>query len=103
MEANPAKLFVGNLSWKVRDNDLIELFGQYGNIVKAEVVMDKFNRNHSRGIAFVEFDDPEAAQAAIKALHETEFFERKLLVNVSEPPKKRDFGGGRGSDRGYRI
>ena len=97
-EVNPAKLFVGNLSWKVRDNDLRELFSQYGEVVKAEVIMERFNPNRSRGIAFVEFADVESAEKAIEALNETEFFERKLMVNVSQPPAKREFRHG-GNDR----
>ena len=94
---NPAKLFVGNLSWSVGDEDLKELFGQYGEIVEAKVITERFNPSRSKGIAFVEFTDAEAAQRAIEALNEAEFFERRMIVNVAQPKRengdRRSFGG----------
>lgn len=83
------KLYVGNLEYGVRDNDLNELFAQFGQVVSANVVMDKFNPNRSRGYGFVEMSTEEEAQAAL-SLHDQEFKGRKLVVNEARPPKSEE-------------
>lgn len=75
------KIFVGNLDWGIRDDKLEELFSEFGNVVKADVVMDKFEPNKSRGFAFVEFEADEAAQKAIEAMNGKEVEGRALTVN----------------------
>ncbi len=97
---NPAKLFVGNLAYTVRDEQLEELFGQYGELVEAKVLLERQFGNQggrparSRGMGFVTFADEAAAQAAIEALHDQEFEGRKLIVAVAKP--KTEGGGNRG-------
>lgn len=92
--ANPAKLFVGNLAYAVSDEQLKELFSQYGEIVEATVLKEKqYGRSdrppRSRGMGFVTFATPEAAQAAVAALHEQDYEGRPMIVEVAKPPKPR--------------
>ena len=98
-EANPAKIFIGNLSWGVREDDLTALFGQYGTIADVKVIMEKYNPNRSKGMAFLEFTDAEAAQAAIEALHDYELDGRKMIVAPAQPKGDRD-DRDRGNNRG---
>ena len=78
------KLFVGNLDWSVRDDQLRELFEEFGTLVKAEVVMDKFDPNKSRGFGFVEFETEEAAQAAKEAVNGKEIGGRPIRVDDAQ-------------------
>ena len=88
------------------DEDLMNLFTQYGTVSSAKILKDKMN-GRSKGFGFVEMEDDEAAKAAIANLHEQEVMDRKLIVNESQPRpegeyKKRSGGGGgfRGGNRG---
>ena len=97
-------IYVGNLSWTMTDDDLMNLFTQHGSVTSAKILKDKMN-GRSKGFGFVEMEDDEAAKAAIAALNETEVQGRKLIVNESQPRqegdfKKRSFGGGGGG--GYK-
>ncbi len=98
-------IYVGNLSWTMTDDDLMNLFTQYGSVTSAKILKDKMN-GRSKGFGFVEMEDEEAAKASIAALNETEVQGRKLIVNESQPRqegdfKKRSFGGG-GGGGGYK-
>lgn len=103
------RLFVGGLPYTVTDQELNDLFAQYGQVVSAKVITDKFT-GRSKGFGFVEFTTDEEADAAIKALNETELQGRKIAVNEARPLEERkpmgggygDRGGGRGGDRGGR-
>ena len=93
-------IYVGNLSWSMTDDDLMNLFTQYGSVSSAKILKDKMN-GRSKGFGFVEMEDNEAAKAAIANLNETEVQGRKLIVNESQPRpqgeggyKKRPGGGG---------
>ncbi len=97
-------IYVGNLSWTMTDDDLNNLFSQYGAVTSAKVLKDKVS-GRSKGFGFVEMDDNDAANAAIAALNDFEVQGRKLKVNESQPKpegsggggfKKRSFGGGGG-------
>ena len=93
-------IYVGNLSWTMTDDDLMNLFTQYGSVTSAKILKDKMN-GRSKGFGFVEMEDDEAAKTAIANLNETEVQGRKLIVNESQPRqegdyKKRSFGGGGG-------
>lgn len=93
-------IYVGNLSWTMTDDDLLNLFTQYGSVTSAKILKDKMN-GRSKGFGFVEMEDDEAAKTAIANLNETEVQGRKLIVNESQPRqegdyKKRSFGGGGG-------
>ncbi len=98
-------IYVGNLSWTMTDEDLSNLFTQYGSVSSAKILKDKMN-GRSKGFGFVEMEDDEAAKTAIASLNETEVQGRKLIVNESQPRpegsgfKKRSFGGGGGNSGG---
>src|ERR1044072_8576542 len=85
-------IYVGNLSWTMTDDDLSNLFTQYGTVTSAKILKDKMN-GRSKGFGFVEMDDDEAAKTAIATLNESEVQGRKLIVNESQP---RPEGGGGG-------
>jgi len=87
------KLFVGKLSFDTTDDTLQQLFAQYGTVVSAKVIIDR-DSNRSKGFAFVEMEDEQAAQAAIKALDGNEFEGRTIVVNVARPREDRPQGGG---------
>ena len=97
-------IYVGNLSWSMTDDDLMNLFTEHGTVTSAKILKDKMN-GRSKGFGFVEMEDDEAAKAAIAALNEIEVQGRKLIVNESQPRQegdrpKRSFGGGGGG--GYK-
>ncbi|MBZ4190245.1 RNA recognition motif domain-containing protein [Niabella beijingensis] len=102
-------IYVGNLSWNLKDQDLQNLFAPYGEVTSAKIVADKFT-NRSKGFGFVEMASDEEAKAAIDALNGTEVDGRNIVVNESRPKeggsssggfKKRSFGqGGGGYNKG---
>ena len=92
------KLYVGNLSYEMDDNQLRELFSEYGEVQSASVITDKFS-GKSRGFGFVEIGDSEG-ERAIAEKNGFEYQGRKLVVNEARPrEEKRDFGGGGGGRR----
>ncbi len=104
-------IYVGNLSWNLKDQDLSNLFASHGEVVSAKIVNDKFT-NRSKGFGFVEMANDDQAQAAIAALNGTEVDGRNIVVNESRPKpeggggggggfKKRSFGNG-GGGGGYK-
>ena len=88
------KLFVGGLPYSVDNNKLNEMFSAYGQVISANVIMDKFT-NQSKGFGFVEIAD-DAAQKAIKALDDSDFEGRRLGVSIARPREERrdNFSGG---------
>jgi RNA recognition motif-containing protein len=95
-------IYVGNLSWNLKDQDLNDLFTPFGEVASAKIVLDKFTQR-SKGFGFVEMPNDEQAQAAIAQLNGSEVDGRNLVVNESRPKeegsggfKKRSFGGGGG-------
>ena len=78
------KLFVGNLSFDTTENDLQDLFEQYGSVKEVSLVNDRMT-GRSRGFAFVTFSNPAEGQAAITALDGKEFSGRNLKVNEARP------------------
>jgi RNA recognition motif-containing protein len=86
------KLFVGRLSFNTTDEGVQKLFEAYGVVVSAKVIFDR-DTNQSKGFAFVEMQDDEAAQKAIKELDGKEFEGRTIVVNVSRPREDRPQGG----------
>ena len=85
-------IYVGNLSWNLKDQDLSNLFASYGEVISAKIVNDKFT-NRSKGFGFVEMANDEQAQAAIAALNGSEVDGRNIVVNESRPKPE---GGGSG-------
>lgn len=85
---NPTRLFVGNLSYQTGEHDLQEYFAQAGTVTSVNLMLDK-TTDKSRGFAFVEFAEPEAAQRAIDQLHNKEFQGRQLTLNIARPREER--------------
>ena len=74
------KIYVGNMSFDASENDLGELFAQYGEVVSVRIISDR-NTYRSKGFGFVEMVDATAATAAISALNEYEWLGRRIVVN----------------------
>jgi len=91
-------IYVGNLSWNLKDQDLSNLFASHGEVVSAKIVTDKFT-NRSKGFGFVEMANDEQAQAAIAALNGSEVDGRGIVVNESRPKPE---GGGAGGGGGFK-
>ncbi len=91
-------IYVGNLSWSMTDDDLSNLFSQYGTVTSAKILKEK-NTGRSKGFGFVEMEDEEAAKTAIATLNESEVQGRKLIVNESQP--RPEGGGYKKSGGGY--
>jgi RNA recognition motif-containing protein len=97
------KLFVGNLSFSLGENELKQLFEQKGGVESVTVMRD-LGTGRSRGFAFVEMSTDEEAQKAITELNGFAVEGRNLTVNEARPKQERHggggFGGGRGGNRG---
>jgi RNA recognition motif-containing protein len=87
------KLFVGNLSFEVTENDLNDAFAAHGTVTEANLMTDRAT-NRSRGFGFVTMSTAEEAQKAIAALNGTELKGRPLTVNIARPREERPGGGG---------
>ncbi len=90
------KLYVGNLSYDVTDDELREAFGAYGQVTSADVVKDRHS-GQSKGFGFVEMPSKDEATAAMGALNGTDLRGRTINVNEARP---RTDGGGGGGRRG---
>jgi RNA recognition motif-containing protein len=88
-----SKLFVGNLSFNTTENDLRDTFAAHGNVVEANLMMDR-ESGRPRGFGFVTMGTPEEAEAAIAALNGKSIDGRALTVNVAKPREERPGGGG---------
>ena len=91
------KLYVGNLSYNVRDEDLQQAFAQYGGVSSAKVMMDR-DTGRSKGFGFVEMGSDAEAQAAINGMNGQALDGRAIVVNEARPREERPggFGGGGG-------
>ena len=77
-------IYVGNLSYGVKDADLTRLFETYGTVVSAKVIKDR-DTGRSKGFGFVEFENDDEAKAAIEQLTGTEYSGRPLVVKEALP------------------
>jgi cold-inducible RNA-binding protein len=89
------KLYVGNLTYNVKESDLEELFSSFGAVQSAQVIVDR-DTNRSKGFAFVEMSNDSEAQAAIEGLNGRDYDGRNLTVNEAKPREPRSGGGGYG-------
>ncbi|MCK6396260.1 RNA-binding protein [Zoogloea sp.] len=91
------KLYVGNLAYSVDKSRLEEIFGEFGTVASAQVIMDR-ETGRSKGFGFVEMGSDQEAQSAISALNGKSFDGRNLTVNEARPqePRSGGFGGGGG-------
>lgn len=89
------KLYVGNLSYNIRDDDLQQAFAAYGSVASAKVMMDR-DTGRSKGFGFVEMGSDAEAQAAINGLNGQALDGRAVVVNEARPREERPggFGGG---------
>jgi len=90
------KLYVGNLAYSVRDNDLQQAFGQFGTVTSAKVMMER-DTGRSKGFGFVEMGNDAEAQAAIAGMNGQALSGRSIVVNEArpmEPRPPRPGGGG---------
>ena len=92
------KLFVGGLPQSINDQKLNELFAQFGQVLSAVVIMDKFT-NQSKGFGFVEMSNDSEAQDSIKKLDGSDLEGRKLGVSVARPKEDRPRSGSDFNDR----
>jgi cold-inducible RNA-binding protein len=94
------KLYVGNLPYSVRDEDLQQSFGQFGSVTSAKVMMER-DTGRSKGFGFVEMGSDAEAQAAINGMNGQPLGGRSVVVNEARPmearpPRSGGFGGGSG-------
>jgi RNA recognition motif-containing protein len=92
-------LYVGNLPFTTTQDDLQQLFGQYGTVTKVQVISDR-ETGRSRGFGFVEMSS--GADEAIAAMNGAEYGGRRLTVNEAKPREERPRGGGGGGYGGGR-
>ena len=98
------KLYVGNLPYTVRDEDLQQSFGQFGAVTSAKVMMER-DTGRSKGFGFVEMASDAEAQAAINGMNGQPLGGRSITVNEARPmearpPRTGGFGGGGGGGYG---
>jgi len=95
------KLYVGNLSYSMRDDSLQQAFSEFGTVTSAKVMMDR-DTGRSKGFGFVEMGSDQEAQAAIRGMHGQSVDGRALVVNEARPREERPGGfGGGGGGGGY--
>ena len=84
-------IYVGNLPWTTTNDELADMFAQFGQVTKAQIITDR-DTGRSRGFGFVEMATEAEAQRAIEAMHNSDMNGRPLTVNIAKP---RESGGGR--------
>jgi RNA recognition motif-containing protein len=97
-------LYVGNLPFTTTNEELTQVFSQFGTVTKTQVIMDR-DTGRSRGFGFVEMSD--GAEAAVQAMNGADYQGRRLTVNEAKPREERPrsggggYGGGGGGRGGY--
>ena len=97
-------LYVGNLPYTTNENDLSDLFAQFGEVISAKVITDRYS-GQSKGFGFVEMTNRDEAEQAIAQLNDSEVNGRRIKVNEAKPRAPRTDrrgGGGYGGGRGGR-
>lgn len=102
-QVNPAKLFVGNLPYKATEDDLRQVFSQFGTVADVRLITDKMT-GRAKGFGFVEMGSADEANKAVEGMHGKDFGGRNLVVNVARPMAPRaprpPMGGGYGNSYG---
>lgn len=88
-------IYVGNMNFNLSNEDLFNLFSQFGEVSSAKIINDK-ETGRSKGFGFVEMENAEDALKAIASLNESDVQGRKLIVNEARPQEKSGGGGGGG-------
>jgi RNA recognition motif-containing protein len=99
-EADKTKLFVGNLPFSIKQEDLEGIFAEFGEIVEISLITDRMS-GRSKGFAFVKYATEEAAQAAVDGMKDQKIGERDVIVNIARPRAPRE-NRSRGNFRGGR-
>ena len=81
-------LYIGNISYRLSDEDLAEAFGAHGEVISVKIIKDKFS-GRSRGFGFVEMSDEKAGQEAIEKLNGSELDGRALVVSQAKTREDR--------------
>ena len=89
------KLYIGNLPYSTTEDDLRNLFADYGNVLPVTLITDR-DSGRSKGFGFAELEDDAKAQEAITALDKSSMGERTIFVSVARPREERPQGGGFG-------
>lgn len=92
-------IYVGNLPFNLGEEDLKEIFEEYGEVASSKIISDKFS-GRSKGFGFIEMDSDDDANNAIKELNNAEVGGRNIKVNESKPREDRG-GDRRGGGGGY--
>src|ERR1700751_189104 len=95
-----AKLFVGNLSFNLTENDLQDAFAAHGTVTEANLMMDRAT-GRPRGFGFVTMSTPEEAQKAAESINGQPVDARAVTVNLARPREERSGGGGGGGRRQF--
>jgi RNA recognition motif-containing protein len=91
-------IYVGNLPFNLGEEDLKEIFEEYGEVATTKIISDKFS-GRSKGFGFVEMENDAEANNAIKELNNAEVSGRNIKVNESKPKPAESRGGGGGGER----
>jgi RNA recognition motif-containing protein len=92
-------IYVANIPWKATEEQMKQLFAEYGEVSSAKIIMDKVTQR-SRGFGFVEMADDTAGKNAINELNGADFMGKNLVVNEARPREEGSGGGGRGNRGG---
>ena len=92
------KLYVGNLPFSTTDQELAGMFGEFGSVISAKVIMDR-DSGRSKGFGFVEMDGDSDADQAIERLNGSDLGGRAMIVSEARPQAPRE--GGRGGGGGF--
>jgi len=77
-------IYIGNLNYRVKESDLYDLLGKFGNVTSAKIITDR-DTKRSKGFGFVEMENASDAESAIEALNGTELLGRSLVVKEALP------------------
>ncbi|MCY1722123.1 RNA-binding protein [Prolixibacteraceae bacterium Z1-6] len=91
-------IYIGNLPFNLGEEDLREIFEEYGEVTSTKIISDKFS-GRSKGFGFVEMDSDDDANKAIQELNNAEVGGRNIKVNESKPRENNERRGGGGGDR----
>ena len=83
-------IYAGNLSYNIQEEELKQIFSEYGEVVSVKIITDKYT-GQGKGFGFVEMSNEAEASKAIEALNGTDVKGRSIKVNVARPPKERNY------------
>jgi RNA recognition motif-containing protein len=93
-------IYVANIPWKATEEQLKQLFSEYGEVSSAKIIMDKVTQR-SRGFGFVEMADDSAGKSAVNQLNGADFMGKNLVVNEARPREEGGNSRGGGGRGGY--